>query len=82
MDDPKPKRTVALIDRDLEVERALLIYEERNGRRSNGACATWRHIDHLLDERLVLMLSVVPALSDAAPAAVDGGPLRRRRRKQ
>ena len=45
-------RDLTDIDRDLNVERSLLEYEARNGRKSDGACATWRHIDSLLEERL------------------------------
>ena len=72
MHDANPQRTLSNIDRDLNVERALLEYEARNGRKSTGTCATWRHIDSLLDERLVLMLSMVPTLPADAPGAVDG----------
>lgn len=69
-------RTIEHIDRDLEIERAILVYEDRNGRKSNGSCATWRHIDSLLDERLLLMLPVVPRLPDTAPRRQHGGVVR------
>jgi hypothetical protein len=65
-------RSIEAVDRDLAVERGILAHEIRAGRLSSGCVATWRHIDSLLDERLVLMLPVVPGLPDAAPAAVDG----------
>lgn len=66
------ERTLEHIDRDLAVERGILAHEARAGRSSSGCVATWRHIDSLLDERLVHMLPVVPGLPDAARAAVDG----------
>jgi hypothetical protein len=63
------ERTLEQIDADIALERAILEYEARNGRRSNGACATWRLIDALLDERLLRM---VPRVPDRASGAVDG----------
>jgi hypothetical protein len=67
----RPSRTLADIDRDLMVERALLEYEARNGRKSDGACATWRHIDSLLEERLRLAQSL-PDLHGASPGGQHG----------
>lgn len=63
------ERTIEQIDRDLNVERAILVYEARNGRKSTGLDATWRHIDHLLDERLAVLVREAPGLP---PRHLDG----------
>lgn len=63
------ERTLEQIDRDLTVERGILAHEARAGRQSSGCVSTWRHIDSLLDERLLRM---VPGLPDPPPRAVDG----------
>ena len=45
-------RAIDAIDSDLDVERRLLEYEQRNGRGCSSARDIWRHIDHLLDLHL------------------------------
>ncbi|HEY9495901.1 MAG TPA: hypothetical protein VIR15_13680 [Intrasporangium sp.] len=56
-------RAIDAIDSDLDVERRLLEYEQRNGRGCSSARDIWRHIDHLLDER-----------NDATPLPEEGTP--------
>lgn len=66
MSEPKPPRPLEQIDRDLNVERGILAFEQRAGRTTPGTCATWRHIDDLLEERL-RAVQPLPDLHDASP---------------
>lgn len=66
MHEPTPPRPLDQIDRDLNIERGILAYERRAGRSTPGTCATWRHIDSLLEERL-RAVQPLPHLPDASP---------------
>lgn len=44
-------RTLAAIDRDLDMERAVLQLERRNGEVTNATLAARARIDKLLEER-------------------------------
>lgn len=54
-------RTLAQIDRDIDVERAVWIMERRAGDYATEAIHSKRRLDKLLDERLVAELEHVTA---------------------